>query len=362
MNSRERVLAVLDRRLPDRCPIDFQCTARMAAILLDELKLGSAEELRKYLGCDFRGVGPAPRAQNVGSYYGHVFVRQPREDHFVDTWGITWRRMPMPSGDVFYEVVDAPLKDARSASEVQDYPFPSPPEDWDFSGIRQQALQCQGYAVTGGTAGVFDDAWRMLGFQKMLTDVHANPAVVEATLRRVCDYWLEYGRLVLDAAGGAIDVMWTYDDLGSQNGLLISPEACRRFVIPLVKERTELYHRYGARAAMHSCGGIAPVVGDLAAAGVDALNPIQSAARGMDRRMLKAEFGDRLVFHGSVDQQRVLVPGTPGDVARDTRECIDVLGRDGGYVVASTHDIEADISVENVKAMYLTAQEYGCYR
>jgi uroporphyrinogen decarboxylase len=267
----------------------------------------------------------------------------------------------MPSGDIFYDVVGSPLEDAVSVSEVEAHAFPSAAEDWDYSGVRQRAEQHEGYAIAGSTAGVFDDAWRLLGFENMLVAMHTNPEVVEATLRKVCDYWLEHARLTLEAAGGALDLMWTRDDLGTQNGLLMSPSACRRFIIPLIEERVNLFHRHGAGAIMHCCGGIEPIVGDLVAAGVEVLSPVQSAAHGMDRMELKDRYGDRLAFHGSVDQQRVLVPGTREDVARETKECIDVLGRDGGYIVASSHEIEADIPVENVKAMFLTAQEYGRY-
>jgi uroporphyrinogen decarboxylase len=361
MNSRERVLTVLEGGIPDRCPVDFQCTSQMAKVLVEELNLTNVEALRRYLGSDIRMVGPTGKRECIGGYYSHLFIRETGESTYLDNWGITWRRAPTPSGDVFYDVVDSPLKRATSVAEIEDHASPSPAEDWDFSGVRRQAAQHEGYAVAGSTAGVFDDAWRLLGFENMLMAMHTSPQIVEAVLRKVCDYWLEYARLTLEAAAGAIDLMWTRDDLGTQNGLMISRSTCRRFVIPLIKERVDLFHQYGARAIMHCCGGIAPIIEDLIGAGVEALNPIQSAARGMDRRQLKAEYGRSLVFHGSVDQQRVLVPGTPEDVVRDTQECIGVLGRGGGYIVASSHEIEADIPVENVKAMFLTAQEYGRY-
>jgi uroporphyrinogen decarboxylase len=329
--------------------------------LIEDIGLADDEALLRHFGSDIRMVWARPQPHYMGGYYSHLFARQLDESTYVDNWGVAWRRAPMPSGDIFYDVVGSPLKDAASVREVEAHPFPSAAEDWDYSTVREQAERHEGHAIAGSTAGVFDDAWRLLGFENMLVAMHTNPEVVEVTLRKVCAYWLAHARFTLEAAGGAIDLMWTRDDLGTQNGLLMSPSACRRFVIPLVKERVSLFHRYGAGAIMHCCGGIEPIVGDLVAAGVQVLNPVQSAARGMDRVKLKDKYGGRLAFHGSVDQQRVLVPGTPEDVARETKECIDVLGRDGGYIVASSHEIEADIPVENVKAMFLTAQEYGRY-
>jgi len=360
MNSRERVQAVFERRLPDRCPIDFRCTEQMQAKLIAQLRLPDAESLYRMMGHDFRFVQPRLKARNVGEYYGHFFVREPAPGRYVDNWGITWQRAEMESGDVFYDVVEAPLREVRSVREVEQYPFPDPADEWDFSGVRAQAERYPEYAVAGRTSAVFDDAWRMLGFERMLLEMALNPELAHAVLRKVCDYWMKFAELLLQAARGRIDVMWSFDDLGTQNGLVMSAGMCREFIIPLVKERADLFRRHGAHVAMHSCGSIAPIVGDLMQAGVECLNPIQPAA-GMDRAQLKARHGN-LVFHGSVDQQRVLVPGKPADVIRDTRECIDVLGRDGGYIVAASHEIEADIPVENVTAMFLAAQEYGVYR
>lgn len=361
MTSKERVLALFDHKVPDRCPIDFRSTAEMETRLIEALGLANAEELRCCLGSDIRIVKPAFKQPNLGGYYSHRFVREVGEGRYADSWGITWQRMQMPSGDVFYEVVDSPLRSAASATEIEAYPWPDPEQDWDFSNLRASAQGYSEYAVAGKTAAVFDDAWRMLGFEKMLTDMYVNPEVAEAALRKTCDYWLKQARLQLEAAGGALDLMWLCDDLGTQNGLLMAPDVCRRFVIPLVKERADLFRRYGARVLMHCCGGIAPIIADLIEAGVEALNPIQCAAKGMDRRELKRRHGDRLIFHGSVDQQRIMVPGTPEDVIRDTQECIDILGENGGYIAASSHVIEMDIPVENVKALFLTAQEYGEY-
>jgi uroporphyrinogen decarboxylase len=209
--------------------------------------------------------------------------------------------------------------------------------------------------VTSSTSAVFDDAWRMTGIDRFMMDLVLNPDFVRMLLRKVCDYWLKYARLILENAEGRIDLMWTSDDLGTQNGPFISREMAREFIMPHIRERADLFKSFGARVAMHSCGGIYPLIPDIIECGVEVLNPIQPAARGMDRRKIKAAFGNRLVFHGSVDQQKTMVFGTPGDVARETRECMETLGAGGGYIVASSHALETDIPTENVLALYETA-------
>ena len=362
MTSRERVLAVFEGDLPDRCPIDFNCTPEAERLLMERFALPDEETLRRHMGCDVRVVEPSMKVPNLGEYYRHYFVRMLDDRRYLDNWGIVWQRAEMISGDVFYEVVGSPLEGVRSAMEVEDYPFPDPADEWDFSGIRHQISRYPGLAIAGRTAAVFDDAWRLLGFEKMLADIALNPDIVRAVLRKTCDYWLKFARLLLEAGGGMIDIMWTYDDLGTQKGLIMSPDACREFVMPLVRERTELFHGYGARAVMHSCGSIVPIIEDLIGAGVDALNPIQITATGMDRKFLKERFADRLVFHGGIDQQRVLVSGGPDEVERETRDCIRTLGWDGGYIISTTHEIEADIPVENLEVLFRIAKEEAAYR
>jgi uroporphyrinogen decarboxylase len=94
---------------------------------------------------------------------------------------------------------------------------------------------------------------------------------------------------------------------------------------------------------------------------VDALNPVQVSAKGMDSATLKREFGRDICFWGAIDTQRVLPFGGPADVAAEVKRRIDDLGTGGGYVLCAVHNIQADVSPENICAMYDTAREYGKY-
>jgi uroporphyrinogen decarboxylase len=82
------------------------------------------------------------------------------------------------------------------------------------------------------------------------------------------------------------------------------------------------------------------------------LNPIQADAAGMDPQNLKNEFGDRLNFHGGIDIIKTLPTGTVQDVKDEVRSRIQILGKNGGYVLASSHHIQSDTPIENVLAMY----------
>jgi uroporphyrinogen decarboxylase len=357
MTGKERFHALMRREPVDRLPIDFTATSEMEKKLADALSGGDATLLRQKLGVDFFRVFPMPAKGAKGEYYAHIFVDALGDGVFKDSWGVTWKRAAMECGDVFYDVMDFPLKDAETVEDVEEYPWPDPAKEWDFSGMAEEAARHPDLAIVSGTSAVFDDAWRMRGLDRFMMDLALNPALARALLRKSCDYWTRFARLILENV--RVDMMCLSDDLGTQNGLFISREMVREFVMPLTRERTDLFKSFGARVFMHSCGGIFPIIPDIIEAGVEILNPIQPRAKGMDRGEIKKAFGNRLTFHGSIDQQKILIFGSKEDVARETRECIGILGKGGGYIISPSHALESDIPVENVSALYETAQEFA---
>jgi uroporphyrinogen decarboxylase len=111
----------------------------------------------------------------------------------------------------------------------------------------------------------------------------------------------------------------------------------------------------------HSCGAIRPFLADLVDLGVDILNPIQVAAKGMNPAEIKAEFGQQLCFLGGVDSQHNLRVGTPEQVAAEVRQRIQEMGPGGGYVLAPSHNIGDDVPLENMLAFFEAARQYGRY-
>jgi uroporphyrinogen-III decarboxylase len=126
----------------------------------------------------------------------------------------------------------------------------------------------------------------------------------------------------------------------------------QRFVAPI--------RRYPAiKTWIHCCGSVPNLIPDFIEAGVDCLNPVQWTAAGMDLRWLKQTYGDRLTFWGgAISTQRTFPWGTPEDVAREAREVLDILAPGGGFVVNPIHNILAEVPVDNIIALYRTAQDY----
>jgi uroporphyrinogen decarboxylase len=181
-------------------------------------------------------------------------------------------------------------------------------------------------------------------------------------LRRVTDIGKAVMEPYLDLAGPYIQMIKMGDDLGAQGGPLMSPKTYRSVVKPYHKELFDFIHeRTRARIFLHTCGSVYRLLPDLIEAGVDVLNPVQVSAADMDTRRLKAEFGDRLSFMGAIDTQHVLPFGTPDDVKREVERRIADLAPGGGFILAPVHNVQADVSPENLVTMYRHALQVGMY-
>jgi len=141
MTGKERFHALMRREPVDRLPIDFTATHEMERKLAAVLAGGDADLLRKKLGVDFYRVFPAPVKSAKGEYYAHIFTEDLGQGVFKDSWGVTWKRAAMECGDVFYDVVDFPLKDAETVRDVEDFPWPDPEQEWDFSTMAKEAAR-----------------------------------------------------------------------------------------------------------------------------------------------------------------------------------------------------------------------------
>jgi hypothetical protein len=151
----------------------------------------------------------------------------------------------------------------------------------------------------------------------------------------------------------------TGTDFGAQNNLFISEQSYRDLYKPFHKTVNDWLHRNtGWKTFIHSCGSIVKLIPDLIEAGFDILNPVQTAAAGMDPKDLKERFGEQIVFWGGgVDTQRTLPFGTPEEVRREVRERVEIFGRGGGFVFAGIHNIQAGIPVENLLALFEAFRE-----
>jgi len=344
--SKQRVLAAIHLAEPDRIPMDFQANPRVCERLHRDLGTSTHRQLLQRLRSDIvdlRGVvdpmyrGPVPRSSELGAGV--------RENY----WG--WRQKVVETAtgpeECFVEFV---LADAASIDDYQRHRWPSP--DWfDFSDFVARLAPWQDFAVMASGASVFQHATFLRGFDPLLTDMAMNPEMAHWLMDHVTDFYVAFFDQMLTAARGAVDILRTADDLGTQRGLLMSPAMFRVFVKPRLKRLVDMTHGHGVKFMFHSCGAIRPLIEDLIEIGVDILDPLQAAADGMDPRAIKDTYGDRICLHGGICTQRLLPCAAPDEIREEVRRRVEILGTGGGYILAPCHVLQTDVPNENIVDM-----------
>jgi len=269
------------------------------------------------------------------------------------------RRVAHGWGD-YWEQYHYPLAEARTIDDLEAYPWPC--TDWfDYSPMADAARPLQArQAVQCGYMAPFTFHIYLRGLENALTDPLTEPEFTRHLLGRLCEFFYDHHRRMFESARGLIDVTQVTDDYGMQTGPIMSLAAFREFYLPHLKRFIGLGHEFGIKVLHHDDGAMRDFLPDLADAGIDVLNPIQWRCPGMDMAALKRDFGDRLAFHGAIDNQQTLPFGSREDVRAEVRRAIDTLACDGtGYILAPCHNLQANTPVENVVAMYDEAQRCG---
>jgi uroporphyrinogen decarboxylase len=203
----------------------------------------------------------------------------------------------------------------------------------------------------------------MRGFIDCYTDLANNPKLAGKIMNHLLEMKMAFWERVLGILGDTIDVVIQSDDLGGQQGLLISPRTYRTLIKPLHRQMFDFIHaRSRAKIFYHSCGAVRPLIPDLIDTGVDILNPVQVSAVGMDTAELKREFGRDLTFWGGgVDTQGVLGSGSVQQVREEVKRRLGDLMSGGGFVFGTVHNVQGNVPPENIMAMWETVNEYGKY-
>jgi uroporphyrinogen decarboxylase len=385
---RERVAQAIRHVEPDRVPTDFLATPEVWNKLIAHLRLEPAapglaeyleperEALLRHFAVDCRVLSydmfccPPPgllEPSAVVDWWGTLSRSTPNrmwrqrlaDGTFRDIWG-THSHVVENQFGAYEEFVDWPLSAAASLDDLKAHPWPQP-DWWDFAplpGILRQLDALGPCHLRFRIGSVFEIAWQLRGMQEFLVDLAASPEIPHYIMDRLGEVYVENTRRVLDLAGERLDMVYFYDDVATQNSLMISPDMWREFVRPHHARLVDLAHARGLPVMYHCDGAIYPLIPALIDLGIDVLNPIQPDAKNMDGRKLKTEFGDRLAFHGGIDIMRTLPHGTPGEVAAEVRDRVQALGRGGGYILCSSHHIQPDTPVENVLAMYAPDLRY----
>lgn len=383
MTPRERVLATINHREPDRVPIVIGAnnTTGIRMETYKEIKkiigveapdeflhrwpeLGTAkidEKTLQRFESDVRGVWdlePAPvRERNRN--------REPGSP-YINSWGSG--QVKTGSGDWFPGI--HPLSDANSVEDLEDYEgWPDMSDSTRVTHVKDRVknISKQGdYAIMATPWLLFplERAFAMQGMDIFLQNTVTNPGFAKALLEKIAEKCKNLMGAFLAELEDKVDIVGIGDDLGTQESLLMSPETYRRILKPIHADYVEfIKERTDAKVFFHTDGDVFPLIEDFIEIGIDILNPIQTSAGGMSNLAeLKEEFGDDIVFCGGIDTQKVLPGCSPDEVRAEVRRVIDTLGSaGGGYMVSAVHTITEEVPAKNVLAMVDAVKEFGEY-
>lgn len=346
MNSKERGLQPFKERSFDRFPMWYGGDPETTKNIREYLGAETDDQaLYQIIGIDYKTVRPR--------YIGTPFEAQ--EDGTVLTdWGI--KRAGLHYG----QAMNSPLKNAQTVEDILNYKFPDV-DNYDCRITEDEIKAMEGYCVIGGAwSPFFHDSAELLGMEKYLMDMYFNPEMVDCLIGKCFDFYYELTKRMFEKNPGIIDFHFFGNDFGTQRAMMFSPEMWTKFFKPRVRKFVDLAHKHGAVCGMHSCGSIHQIFPDLIDTGLDVINPIQVNADGMQPEILKREYGKDIVFFGGIDENEILLNRTTEEVRAETRRIIDILGSDGKYIVAASHDyLLPEVPAENIVAMYDEAKKYG---
>lgn len=343
MNSIERFYATVNREKVDR-PAAWlgMPDIHSQEALFRYYNVKNMHELKLAIGDDFYAVEVPYQSLTASAMYAAF-------DWYMD-------------GEVDAEnrtlTADGCFKDAEDIEDLEFFEWPDPEKYIDVEECRRRVEMAPTDKVTLGMlwSAHFQDTCAAFGMETALMNMIANPEIYEAVDNKIVDFYLKANEIFYEATKGKLQAVLMGNDMGSQRGLMLSPEMVRRFIIPGCKKLVEQAHSYGVKVIYHSCGSIVDVIPDLIETGVDIIHPIQALAVGMDPENLKSKFGNKISFCGGVDTQDLLVHGSQEDVKNKVKELRTIFPT--GLIISPSHEaIMSDVPPENVNALFEEATQ-----
>jgi len=324
MNHRDYVLAAINHRQTDRIPYTLGFEGGTDTEL--DAYYGSPEWRKKvhpYLCC--AGGIDTVGEKKIDDKYG------------VDIFGSLWRTDQLPWH------LEKPALPEPDLGLIK----------WPT--IDQFPLRCQiDFARAGQFSfinigwGLFEQTWRIRGFENMLVDTILNEDFYGALLDRLARLWIE---LVESCKDVPVDAIMFGDDWGDQRGVIIGPERWRKFLKPLWAKVFEAVHAQGKYAICHCCGSVAEIMPDIIEIGLDVFESVQPEPAGMNPFELKRKYGDKITFWGCLGSQSDIPFGTPESIKRRVGELCGTMGKNGGYILAPAKSLQPGTPVANSAAV-----------
>ena len=342
MTSKERFLATLERRTVDRpaCWVGMPDPKSLPA-LFEYYGAKDMAGFKAALDDDVYPIEPPYESETASAIYA----------------AFDWYKRG--NVDKVNRTLTTPgfFADSEDVSEVDEFDWPEPEKYMDAEEMEKRfsALPKDKASVGMVWSAHFQDTCAAFGMNNCFMNMIDNPGLVHAVNERIVDFYLKANEIFYKAAKGRLDSVIIGNDMGTQRGLMLSPELIGEFVLPGCKLLTRQAHAYGIKVIYHSCGSIIPIIDMLTDAGVDAIHPIQAKAAGMKAEELKERFGNAVSFVGGVDTQELLVKGPAEAIRKRVFELRELFPT--GLVLSPSHEaVLPDIPPRHIAAMFEAAK------
>jgi len=262
----------------------------------------------------------------------------------------------------------APLRHAKNIEDIEAHPvWPDPDDPAYYENQKNRAAKLfdTGKIVLGEASYAgspfFIYPW-FRGMDQWMMDPYTNPDFYRYLAQKIVDLSAVILERWLEQVGEYLDVLCFYDDIAMQTGPMVSLDHYRKWILPYEKQLVDVAKKMTrAKLSIHCCGSCYDLLPGFLEVGYEILNPVQTRAKNMEAWRLKRDYGDRFTFYGGVDIQRLLPFGTEEDIRRGVKDLIRSLAPGGGFLFATSHNIEPDTPPKNIVAMFDAAHEFGRY-
>ncbi len=376
LTPRQRVYTALHHSEPDRVPLalgggSYGVVDELYLKLVELLKFPEPakpfrsghtitymdDRLFEALGIDFRYCWPALLPNSP--------IR-PGEDEqtFYDSYGQIWMR-----AKPYYYTGRGILADSNDVTDIERLvDWPDLTDSHWMVGVAERAKflrqQTDYFVVMRMVAshGPFQTACDLRGTENFLMDMAINPVFAEVLLDQVTSIQEGLIRLAMEAAGKDFDMIeLPGDDYAGNQRPLMSLAMFRRFIKPCLARLIQVVRKYNPdiQIMLHSDGAIDRLIPDMIELGVDVIHPLEPLP-AMNLAMIKKEYGEQVTFLGGIDISHAL-QGSEENVTQEVKTRLQELAEGGGYILAPSNHLQADIPPQNVLRLFQTAQELGRY-
>ncbi|MFX1344813.1 MAG: uroporphyrinogen decarboxylase family protein [Promethearchaeota archaeon] len=376
MSALERIITVLEGKIPDRVPsfilggdCDFVYRFMNSPYKLTEEDMKQLENdkvsftipfihaiVAKFSPPDIFSGGLDAKIDMCWSTMGGGFIQVSFTDQVLLNTGATFDVVVKEDGIPHNWFTGPALLKKEYIEEYWEKEKelkPNPANFRNLSKIRKTMLEKYDIVVSQGIAGPFENCIFGIGHANFARFARKEPSFLQQHIDFQWETFEEPSLKLL--MNQKPDVVMCGDDYGFNAGLQMNLKNWRKFIKPKLAEYVKYAHDADAKFVIHSCGNIGEIFPDFVEIGIDGVESLKP--KNNDLRMYREKYPE-IALIGAVDDSEMLKYESPEFIRNYIREDIQILGKKGGYIPGPTNFL-LDQPPENIVALFKGIQDYG---